>query len=71
MEACQSSVIVAYVESCDALRPREFAFAEEMVEDVDVEMVKGDNAMGWPDAVCAPSEVDPLAQLGHCSPVES
>ena len=60
-EACQSSVIVAYVESCDALRPREFAFAEEVVEKVDVEVVEGDDTMGWPDAVRTPSELNPLA----------
>ncbi len=41
-----------------------------MGEEFDVEVIEGDDAMRWPDAVRAPADFNAAAQLGCRSPVE-
>lgn len=69
-EALDTAVVVADIEGCSTVRPRDLALVEEMGEEFDVEVIEGDDAMRWPDAVRAPADFDTAAQLGRRSPVE-
>ena len=60
-ETLDTSVIVSDIRRCDLVGPGDFAFSEEMGEEVDVEAIEGNDAMSRPYTVRAPSEVNPAA----------